>query len=254
MSENQEYLIDQLDLSLRGEISREASQQILNDEQLTSEWRVLQVAVSAVREAGLNDQVAAVRNAWKAGQGSKAKPQQAVVRSIYQNVLRVAACVLLLAVGISVYKFSTVNTSSVYGKYYSSYDLNTTRSAEAIDPLEKAYRGKNWQDVINQFNGLPVKTNKSFFLTGMANLELKNYQAAIPLFSKVLENNSNAKEAYFQDESEYYLAMSYLGAGKTPEAIVILKKIKSDKNHLYHAVAENMSGIDLSIIEYKSHR
>jgi tetratricopeptide (TPR) repeat protein len=252
MSDKLEYLIDQLDLSLRGEMSEAAKQQIPDDQQLAGEWQTLQVAVAAISEAGLHDQVAAVRKSWKSEQVVNIQPRQAVVRTMYRNVLRVAACVLLIAVGVSVYKYSTVNASSVYDKYYTSYDLNTTRSVTSIDPLEKAYRGKNWLEVINQFNSLQEKNNKSYFLTGMANLELKNYQAAIPLFSKVLENNTKSAEGYFQDESEYYLAMSYIGAGKTPEAVTILKKIKADKNHLYHAVVENMSGIDLSIIDYKS--
>lgn len=252
MSYNQEYLIDQLDLSLRGELSGDARQQILQDPQQISDWQILQLAVMAVREAGLNDQVAAVRKSWKAGQVSVTRPQQAVVRTMYRNVLRVAACVFILAVGVSVYKYSTVNASSVYAKYYSSYDLNTARGLTVIDPVEKAYRGKNWQEVIQQFDGLKEKNNKSYFLTGMASLELKQYQVAIPLFSKVLENNARSAEGYFQDESEYYLALSYLGAGKSAEAIKILKKIKADRNHLYHASVENMSGIDLGIVDYKA--
>ena len=45
--------------------------------------------------------------------------------------------------------------------------------------LEKAYRNKDWTGVENIFTSQKEKTTKSWFLAGMAEMELKNYAAAI---------------------------------------------------------------------------
>jgi tetratricopeptide (TPR) repeat protein len=106
--------------------------------------------------------------------------------------------------------------------------------------------------VINQFNGLRMKNNKSYFLAGMADMELKNQAAAVPLFEQIIANNRQSGENYFQDEAEYYLAMAYLGSNAPAKAIVLLRKIKGDKDHLYNRVVNEMSWLDLNIVEYKN--
>jgi hypothetical protein len=62
----------------------------------------------------------------------------------------------------------------------------------------------------------------------------------------------NPATAIFQDETEYYLAMSYLANSEAAQALPILEKIKADKNHLYNERVENISSIDLKVLDLKS--
>ena len=88
----------------------------------------------------------------------------------------------------------------------------------------------------------------------MANLELKDYAEAIEKFKQVLAENNRSGSDLFQDEAEYYLAMSYLANNEAEEALPIIERIKADKNHLYHQVIGKMSSLDLRIIQHKARR
>jgi tetratricopeptide (TPR) repeat protein len=260
-STNQQLLIDHLDSTLTGKGFPDMEQLIRNDRIVAEEWQYLHLAVEAVQEAALFEQVGAVKKQWMAVQSNgtlKLHPTNAFksdktkVIGMYKNIARIAACIIVLAGGASIYKYTSTNSSAIYQQYYSSYDLNTTRSAVPSDPMEQAYSDKNWAQVITLFNTAKEKTNQSYFLTGMANLELKNYADAIEKFHQVLAENTRSGSDLFQDEAEYYLAMSYLANNEADLAMPLLDKIKADKDHIYHQVVAKMSSLDLHIIDYKA--
>lgn len=253
MSQNKEYLlIDHLDNNLASEETFAVEELIRNDKNVATEWQYLHVAVDAIQERGIYDQVSAIRNQYLAKQIADTTPRVAIVRNIYKNALRAAACVVLLLGAVSVYKYTTVNSASVYNKYYSSFELNTSRGSENTNELEQAYRSKNWQQVIALFNASNQKNNQSYFLAGMADLELKKYNEAVEAFKKIITLNAQSGDNYFQDDAEYYLAMGYLANNQANKAMPILEKIKADKNHLYNEKVREMSSIDLTIVEQKS--
>ena len=255
MEQNQEQLlIEHLDNSLLGKGSFEMEQLISDDPETAREWHYLRLAVDAVQDAGLNEQVTAVKSMWWARQSSTAKPSGALIRSIYRNVLKVAACIFLLAGGAAFYKYTMTSSAGIYEKNYSSYVLNTSRGTGTQDAMEKAYNNKNWATVISLFNTEKEKNNKSYFLTGMAELELKKYDEAIDKFQQVVAVNAQSGGDYFQDEAEFYLAMSLLASNDVNKAIPILEKIKADKSHLYHDRVTKMSSLDIRIVQYKNHK
>ncbi|HYC27171.1 MAG TPA: tetratricopeptide repeat protein, partial [Chitinophagaceae bacterium] len=86
---------------------------------------------------------------------------------------------------------------------------------------------------------------------GAAYLELNQPAKAAGMFSQLLENNQRTQSNYFQDEAEYYLAVSYIGNNDASKAIPILRKIRADKGHLYHDKAEKVSMLDLQILSWK---
>src|SRR6202012_4360662 len=96
------------------------------------------------------------------------------------------------------------------------------------------------------------KGNKAYFLAGMADLELKKYDDAIDKFQHIIATNALSGGDYYQDEAEFYLAMSWLGRGEANEGILLMDMIKDNKSHLYHDVVAKMSSLDLDIIQYKS--
>ena len=245
-------LIDHLDNSLQGNESPEMEQRISNDPEAAQEWIYIRLAASAVQDAGLYEQVGTVRSAWQAQQSAATKPAGAIVHTIYRNVLRAAACIFILSGGAAFYKYTTTSSDSVYNKYYASYSLNTSRGAATQNAQEQAYTNKNWADVLSLFDRSKEKNNKSYFIAGMADLELKKYDDAIAKFQHIIAANVLSGGDYFQDEAEFYLAMSWLGRGDANEALPLLDKIKANKSHLYHDVVVKMSSLDLRIIQYKS--
>ena len=128
------------------------------------------------------------------------------------------------------------------------------RCKAARSKLEQEYKDKNWSGVINLVNSASGKNNRSYFLAGMANLELRKYDLAITNFEQVIQSNKASGDNYFGDESEYYLALSLIANNEVPRAVVILNKIKADKNHLYNKQASEISDIDLKILESKEHK
>jgi len=251
MTQNSEHImIDHLDNLLSGVSSLEADEMIHNDKDIAKEWNSLLYAVDGIREAGLNAQVAAVRKQYEAQQSSK--PAVAIVRTMYRNAYRVAAVLFLFVGSATIYKYSSVNSGSVYNDYYSSFELNTSRSSTTEDPIELAFRNKNWEQVISLSEVPRPRPIKAQFLVAMANMELKKYYKAIDEFKQIIAANEVSGDSYFQDEAEYYLAMSYLANIDAAQALPILKKIKADKNHLYNETVNNMSSIDLKVLDLKA--
>lgn len=254
MSDNQTQLIDHFDNSLHGNGSPEMEQRISNDPVTAREWHTLNLAADAVRSAGLYEQVGAVRSTWQTQQAAPAQPKGATIRSIYRNTLRVAACIFIITGGAAIFKYTTTSSTSIYEKYYSSYVLNTSRGSGTQSAMEEAYNNKNWTEVITLFNAAKEKNNQSYFLTGIADLELKKYDEAIDKFQQVIAANVQSGSDYFQDEAEFYLAMSWLGRKDVNEAIPLLEKIRDNKSHLFHDIVAKMSFTDLRIAQYKSHK
>jgi len=249
----EEILIDYLDNRLEGAERLEAEQLIREDATAAQEMENLLFSVNLIREAALLEQVMDVRKEFSSG--AKVVPFQkkeggAVVRSFSKNFLRIAAMVLLLLGAGGVYKYSATTSSSVYNENFASFDLETSRGANNDGELEKAYRSQNWTSVKNIFSTQKEKTIKSWFLAGMADMELKNYATAIGSFKEVINQNKNS-DAYYQDEAEYYLALAYLGANQSGEGLALLKKIRNDKDHLYYKKARAIPALDLKMLELK---
>lgn len=253
-SKETNLLIDHLDQTLTGAELQVIEDLIRNDQAVANEWNLLRFTVANIKDAGLYEQITAVRNQL----GREQKIHQTVrttgiVRTMAQKVMRVAAAFLLLCMSVALVKYMSVSNSSMYNEYYSAYNLNTTRSAGKDDVLDNAYRSKNWQEVIKISNGISDKTSKHFFLSGIAQLELKQYPNAIESFKSVVEKNRSTGDDYFNEDAHYYLAMSYLANKEGDKALVILEGIKKDKNHLYNGVVKKM-GIDFTVLALKERK
>jgi len=225
-------------------------QLIASDADAAREWNYLLTAVDAIQEEGLYEQVGAVRNEWKVQQTQTIKPTGGIVRRMSRNMAKIAAILVVVAGGAAFYKYATISSGSLYDRYYSSYDLNTSRGAGDMDKMEKAYQTKDWNAVLAAFNAAK-RDNKADFLAGMADLELKKYNDAIEHFEQIIAVNAQAASDYFQDEAQYYLAISWLAKDKVNEALPILEKIRADKDHLFHDKVEHMSFLDLRLVQYK---
>src|SRR5882724_5795761 len=252
MAQNKvQELIDHLDRTLLGKGSMEMDLMIGKDKELAGEWNYLRLAVATIQDAGLHEQVLAVRKKWS---DQVAAQPRTTVLTMYRQAIRVAAFLLVLAGSAAIYKYNSTSSDGIYNQYYSSYSLNTSRGTATQDAVELAYTNKNWAEVITLFNTANEKDHKLFFLAGMADLELKIYGGAIEKFQQIITENAQSHTDYFQDEAEYYLAMSLLASNKADKAMPILEKIRADKNHLYHQTVARMSFTDLNIVQFKDRK
>ncbi|SEO75942.1 tetratricopeptide repeat protein [Niastella yeongjuensis] len=253
---NEHLLINYFDRTLEEREMREVEELIHTDLEVRKQWQYLQLAVEAVEYAALYDQVAAVRENFRTIQPVDVLQSSGNknVRVFMRPFMRVAAAVLALIVGTVAYKYFSVSATHVYQKTFIAYSLTTTRGQAAITDIEQAYRIQNWNGVIAAANKSTLTDNKALFLAAMANLQLQQYAAANKLFEQVLSNNSQTGDDYFQDEAQFYLAMSNLADNHSVKAIALLQQIRADKNHLYHQQAMQIGKMDLQLLKIKANR
>jgi tetratricopeptide (TPR) repeat protein len=232
---------------------REIEELINTDMEVRSQWQFMQLAVQAVEYAALNDQVAAVKDQFRAIHPLEVIGEQRKgVRVMMRNVYKGAACLLFLVIAGAGYKYISTSATHLYKESFIPYTLGTSRGSSTVNEIEQAYRNKNWKLVLTEFDKTTQKDNKALFLAGMANLQLQQYASAGKMFQQVLTHNARTGDDYFQDEAQYYLAMSYLANNQTKEAITLLQQIRTNKNHLYNRQASQISSADLRILAFKS--
>lgn len=272
--EQKNVLIDHLDETLRGKATASLEDIIGNDPEAEKEWNYLRLAVGAVKEAGLYQEVSAARTAWKAELGIAAHAAAsnaaattaaihtipahttttAKVRTLSRYSLRAAAIILIITASAAIYKYLAVSSGSLYDRYYSGYNLSTTRGAGDSDPVMEAYNAKDWTAVRQLAATAKTRTNQTDFLAGMACLEQKQYDEAISHFEQIIAVNTHAGSDLYQDEAEYYLAISWLAHRNVNEAMPILEKIRADQHHKFHEKVEKMSFFDLRLAQYKENK
>ena len=219
------------------------------DPLMVEDLAALQASKKAVRLYGINNEVAAIQKQYLANQTTTAK--RAVVRSIFRTGLRVAASVIIIVAAYGTFKYTSVDQSELFADNFSSYELNRVRGASNPDQVENAYLNKDWKTVTQLVKQVAAPGNKELFLAGMAQLELNQAAEAINSFNQVLANNQRGGLDYFNDEAEYYLALSYIKNSEAAKAIPILEKIRADKNHLFYQSAGEVSILDIKMLSWK---
>lgn len=248
------YSFEQLEKYLDNELpaaERSAINTDLNtDEELKNALTALIASAEAVRYYGTAAQVAAIQQEFLATREHFAPAKKpAVVRHIMRPALRVAASLIILAAAFAVYKYSTVNPRNVAAEYYAPYELNRVRGEASANALENAYNSKDWNAVVRLAD--QQQGSKELFLSGAACLELNQPAKAADKFNRLLAYNQQTQSNYYQDEAEYYLAISYITNNDAAKAIPILQKIRADEAHLYHEKATKISMLDLRILSWK---
>jgi tetratricopeptide (TPR) repeat protein len=161
-------------------------------------------------------------------------------RKIVRYSMTIAAGLLLLVGSFWAYNFFTLSPDKVFASAYSPYELVTVRDGNmAGTPVEKAFREKNYQEVLRIHDAGEDKTPIGEFLCGAAALEFNDNNKAIRCFKEVLELNKQNKKVALNDEAEYYLSLGLIRNKNYDEALDLLNKIKAEPNHLY---AEKVSG------------
>lgn len=249
---NQHALIDLLDGNLGDEEKKAMLSLIDSDPGVREEWGYIQYAVKAIRLASLTKQVAEIKDEYHSGAPVHHISQKpSLVRNFGSVAWKAAACIVVLLFSATLLKYFITTPQDLYNKYYSSYDINISRGNAKVDALEQNYKNKDWKAVVAAFDKAQIKDNKSLFFAAVAQMELKNFSAAINSFNTIIQNNRLKNDTYFQDEAQYYLALCYVAVNKTRAANLIFQEIKSDTSHLYYKKVSRMSFIEEQILKNK---
>lgn len=167
---------------------------------------------------------------------------------------RVAASGLLLLAGYGSYKYGTTNLDSYYSDKFMAYHLPTNRGGaeDALASLDALYRVGNFAGVVQRFAGLSTPTPHDQFLAGMAHLQQQQYGQAIERFSMVQQRNEGSQRPLFEQETDYYLALAFLGGGRVGDAYPLFEKINKTPRHLYHQNVTDQDLWKLSLLRWKS--
>lgn len=251
MNENStqtETLIQYMDGSLSQQDRAAVEQSLLLNTDMADELARLQVARAAVRRLGLQQQIATV-HAEMMPQLKTTSP--AKVFSISRLVMRVAAAVVFLVIGTAAFQYFTVSTESLYNEKYAAFSAPVTRDGATTSKIEEAYRNANYPEVLKQFQLIAPPEAHDQFYAGIASLELQLYPGAVQFFKNTIESNRVSGSPLFQEDAEYYLALSYLKVNEISQALSIFQKIHDNPQHLYHDKVTTLYLIQLKIEAWK---
>jgi tetratricopeptide (TPR) repeat protein len=231
-----ETLIKYLDDELTSAEREEFERRLVIDAGLRQELEDLKTARAAVRLFGLKQQVGSIHHQMMAERKS-----QPVVRSIspVRRVIRysisIAASIFLVATIVIGYYFFTLSSAGLYNSQYHAYELPAVRGeSNAPSQLEMDYQRGQYNAVIEDRQKIQNASPKDEFLAGIAYLQTDNIATAISSFQSVIKKNRSANTSIFNDDAQYYLALSYLRHKDYDRCLELIETIRNNPSHLYH--------------------
>lgn len=226
---------------LDGEMSQEEREQfekkLASDEGTRRRLEDLQIARDAVKMYGLKQQVASVhREMIGAMKPTAVLRKMSRAQKIARYTLRIAAGLVFIAICFLAYNFFNLSSGKLYNEKYAPFELSSVRGENEteINGIEKAYRQQNYQDVVALAEKNIGSSIRDEFLEAVSYLELDKPPEAIDHFSSVISRNRAADRPVYNDEAEYYLALSYLRTQNYEKAIELMNTIRNNPSHLYH--------------------
>jgi hypothetical protein len=244
---NEKYTLEELEAYLLGELElnrkNELEVEIKTSQTLQAELEALKISREAIELAGWRSMVSKTQKSFLADReedGIIPLNTQPATKIAWFG--RIAASLALVLVGFVAILFFSVSPESITSKQL-DYSIPVMRSAgTSIEELENRYRAGNFEGVIALSSGLSDYDPASYFLIGLAHLNLENGAEAEVFFTRIEAENIQNSESNFADQVDYYLVKSYLYQNKASEAESRMSKILEDKEHTYH---NNFSRFDL---------
>lgn len=227
-------LVRYLDGELSGVEKQDLEQELSVDPGLREELDSLRSVREAIRLYGLQQKVSGIHSEMM-----KEMRPVAIIKPIRGKIIKysmaVAASLLLLVGGYFIYNAATISPERVFASSYTPFELVTVRDGNNMESnIEKAYREKNYNEVVRIHETGEDHSPQETFLCGSAALEMKNLPKAIKCFNEVLAASRQTGKPILKDEAEYYLSLSYLRNKDYDEALVLLNSIESDPAHTYY--------------------
>lgn len=227
-----ESLIQYLDGELDEIKAREIKISIDENEQLQKEVDGLRIAKDAIANYGIKNKVASIHKEMMLEMAEE-PAQTGVVRSMMWYGLRIAAMVIFVTGAFIAYQYYAATSQKLYSDNFSSFKIHDVRGT-APSALQSAYQQNNMQSVVSQFQLLQQPSAEDYFFAGNAYLDTDQPSKAITTFELLQQKNKTDNTHYYEEDTEYYLAMGYLANNNGAKALPLLEKINADVNHPYH--------------------
>jgi len=119
---------------------------------------------------------------------------------------------------------------STFDAFYKPYKASFSQvrgddSSKDLANAEKAYGSKDFETVVELTAKYPDDINAQM-AKGGAEMELKNYAAAIATFKKIA-----SKPSTYQNTANWYLALAYVKQNETEKAKTVLQQVPSGSNY-----------------------
>ncbi len=152
---------------------------------------------------------------------------------------RIAAGIALLLVGFLGFQYATLSGEALFNERAVVYSLTANRSAETPErlpeeQLKQQYRSAHFAEVVDTYERLSAPSLEATFLAGNAYLQQSQGESAAQAFQKVTSASSSQEINRFEEDAQYYLALSYLQTGEVDQALPILEAIRDNPQHSYH--------------------
>lgn len=223
-----QYLDGDLDEAKAREIKTSIDENVLVKEELDK----LRTAKDAITSYGLKNKVASIHKEMML-ELNQTPAQTGVVRSMLWYGLRIAAMIIFVTGSFIAYQYYSATPAKLYSENFASFTMHETRGTNA-SALQTAYQTGNMQEVINRFQSIQQPVAEDYFFAGNAYLNTSQPSKAIETFKLLQEKNKTDNTHYYEEDTEYYLAMGYLANNNAAKALPLLEKINGDVNHPYH--------------------
>ena len=243
---NKDYSqIDQiLDEIILGKAQESKLAELITDEnrdELLDELNVHQVAAAMVQRNAVLLQVSRVHNSFmekRNGFTAEDFPYAHTIqpaRSV-RFWWSVAAVLIIAPLLAFVFVYTTNSSDRLYATQYQTYRINVDRSASqgTTASLVQLYQQGRYNDVVKEYQTLNDKGTREKMITAFAYMELQQYDSAVPLLDAVIRTNVLTGERLYQDEAEYYLALSLLKTNQLQHAYQVFDKIYVDDEHTFN--------------------
>lgn len=207
--------------------------QLEEDAALRTELENYEISREVIRNYGLRNDLKRIRKNMLQEQIAEtpSSPKARVV-SIQRYWARVAATVLILLVGFLAIQLAALSGENLYEEKAFPYEVTVSRNGEAtLDSqnqiIQQRYASGNFEEATRLYESLSAPSVTATFIAGNAYLQLDQPQKAKTAFQRVLDVNARQGTDLFEEDAEYYLALSYLRSGEYDQAFNKFKKIKA---------------------------
>lgn len=226
---NDDILVRYLDGELGEHDVARLEARLKTDASLRQKLVDLQVAVQAVKQFGMAEQVSAVHRQMmdELKPGRKRGKSISISRTV-RFTLAIAASLLVLFVGIRIYEGTQLTPEKLYSESFIDFNVSATRSANTSLLIhEKLYQQKDYNTIIS----LPRDTTsfKQTLLTGLAYMQTGQPAHAVAQFRLLL-----TKENEYRQDAEFYAALAFLKLEDYKNAVTLTQQIQANPSHLYH--------------------
>jgi tetratricopeptide (TPR) repeat protein len=258
----------QIDRYLAGRLSTEETQQVEAAVQQDPAWQQAyedaKLSRAVTQEYALRDEIRSIRASMQkeslaeaatepetdtptdpAERSSDSPAADTKVRSIFPAYLgRIAAGLALLLIGFLGFQYATLSGDSLYAERATVYQMAASRSSEATDDtpeerLERHYRAQRYAEATAAYEQMTDPSLTATFLAGNAYLQQDKTDQAIAAFHEIVRINGSQGVNRFEEDAQYYLAMSYLKADLPQKAIPLLEEINDAPQHSYRALVSD---------------